>query len=63
MAGKKDELAEKYFRRAHTADKTNKDAERHLLILERRKQQAAEAESASNRKIFGIAISSNKQKP
>jgi hypothetical protein len=63
MAEKKDELAEKYFRRAHAADKTNKDAERHLLILERRKQQAAEAETSSNRKIFGIAISSNKQKP
>jgi hypothetical protein len=63
MAAKKDELAEKYFRRAHTADKTNKDAERHLLILERRKQQAAEAETSGNRKIFGIAISSNKQKP
>ena len=58
LALKKDELAEKYFRRAHTADKSNKDAERHLLIMERRKQQAAEAEAAGNRKIFGITIAS-----
>jgi len=56
LAAKKDELAEKYFRRAQTADKTNKDAERHVLILERRKQQAIEAESTNNRKIFGITI-------
>jgi tetratricopeptide (TPR) repeat protein len=56
LAAKKDELAEKYFRRALTADKTNKDAERYVLILERRKQQAAEAETTSNRKIFGISI-------
>jgi hypothetical protein len=61
LAAKKDDLAEKYFRRAHTADKTNKDAERHLVILERRKQQAAEAENGSNRKIFGINIPSNKK--
>jgi tetratricopeptide (TPR) repeat protein len=58
MADKKDELAEKYFRRAHSANKNNKDAERHLLILERRKQLAAEAESTGNRKIFGITIAS-----
>jgi hypothetical protein len=62
LAAKKDDLAEKYFRRAHTAEKGNKDAERHLLILERRKQIAAEAESAGNRKIFGISIA-GKPKP
>ena len=58
LALKKDDLAEKYFRRAHAADKNNKDAERHLLIIERRKQLAAEAEAAANRKIFGITIAS-----
>jgi tetratricopeptide (TPR) repeat protein len=62
LAAKKDDLAEKYFRRAHAAEKGNKDAERHLLILERRKQLAAEAESAGNRKIFGISIA-GKPKP
>lgn len=62
LNAKKDELAEKYFRRAHAADKTNKDAERHLLILERRKQNAAEAEAAANRKIFGITIANPKPK-
>jgi tetratricopeptide (TPR) repeat protein len=56
LAAKKDELAEKYFRRAHAADKTNTDAERHLLIMERRKQLAAGADAAANRKIFGISI-------
>lgn len=61
LNAKKDELAEKYFRRAHAADRSNKDAERHLLILERRKQLAAEAEAAANRKIFGISIA-NKPK-
>jgi tetratricopeptide (TPR) repeat protein len=62
LAAKKDDLAEKYFRRAHTAEKGNKDAERHLLILERRKQLAADADSAANRKIFGISIA-GKPKP
>jgi hypothetical protein len=63
LNAKKDDLAEKYFRRAHAADRTNKDAERHLLILERRKQSAAEADAAANRKIFGIAITGGKPKP
>lgn len=62
LHAKKDELAEKYFRRAHAADRNNRDAERHVLILERRKQVAAEAEANANRKIFGITIN-NKPKP
>ncbi len=58
MTEKKDDLAEKLFRKAHTIDKTNKDAERHVLILERRKTLAAQADAQSNRKIFGITIAS-----
>jgi tetratricopeptide (TPR) repeat protein len=60
LAAKKDDLAEKYFRRAHAADRGHKDAERHLLILERRKQQAADGDAAGTRKIFGIQISQPK---
>lgn len=63
FSAKRDDLAEKYFKRAHAADRTNKDAERHLLILERRKQQTAEQAAAANRKIFGIQISNAKPKP
>lgn len=59
---KKDDLAEKFFKKAHGADRTNKDAERHVLILERRKQVAAEAENTANRKLFGIQISNTKPK-
>jgi hypothetical protein len=62
LSAKKDDLAEKYFRRAHAADRGHKDAERHLLILERRKQQASEADAAGGRKIFGIAITAAKPK-
>jgi hypothetical protein len=58
---KRDEIAEKYFKRAHAADRSNKDAERHLLILERRKQ-GADA-SSNNRKLFGIQLPSSKPKP
>lgn len=58
---KKDDAAEKFFRKAFTRDKTMKDAERHLLILERRKQIHAQEQAASNRKIFGITISSTKK--
>jgi tetratricopeptide (TPR) repeat protein len=60
LHAKKDDLAEKYFRRAHAADRSNRDAERHVLILERRKQVAAEAEANANRKIFGITINKPK---
>ena len=63
FSAKRDDMAEKYFKRAHAADKTNKDAERHVLILERRKQQNAEQAAAANRKIFGIQISNAKPKP
>jgi tetratricopeptide (TPR) repeat protein len=56
LADKKDEQAEKYFRKAHQLDKTNKDAERHIVILERRKQHANESESGSQRKFLGISI-------
>ncbi|HET8934347.1 MAG TPA: hypothetical protein VFN67_12945, partial [Polyangiales bacterium] len=59
---KRDDLAEKFFKRAHAADKGNKDAERHLLILERRKQAAAEGSNA-NRKLFGIQLPNSKPKP
>jgi uncharacterized protein HemY len=58
---KKDEVAEKFFRRAFSKDKTNKDAERHVLILERRKHLNAQADAANNRKIFGIKISGGKK--
>jgi len=60
FSAKRDDLAEKFFKRAHAADPSNKDAERHLLILERRRQLAAEAEAANNRKLFGIPISKPK---
>jgi hypothetical protein len=58
---KRDDLAEKFFKRAHAADRSNKDAERHLMILERRKQSAADGSNA-NRKLFGIQLP-NKPKP
>jgi tetratricopeptide (TPR) repeat protein len=56
LAEKKDDQAEKYFRKAHALDKTNKDAERHIVILERRKQHANEADTGNQRKLFGISI-------
>jgi hypothetical protein len=60
LADKKDDQAEKYFRKAYSIDKTNKDAERHVVILERRKHQAAEGEAAGQRKIFGISLNKPK---
>jgi hypothetical protein len=60
---KRDDLAEKFFKRAYAADRTNKDAERHLLILERRKQTAADGGSGANRKLFGIQLPNSKPKP
>ena len=59
---KRDDLAERFFKRAHAADRSNKDAERHLMILERRKQSAAEGGNNANRKLFGIQLP-NKPKP
>ncbi|HKP60357.1 MAG TPA: hypothetical protein VJV78_26710, partial [Polyangiales bacterium] len=61
LADKKDEQAEKYFRKAHQLDKNNKDAERHVVILERRKQQGAEGDPAGQRKIFGISFNKPKE--
>lgn len=59
---KRDDLAERFFKRAHAADRTNKDAERHLLILERRKHSGAEGGAGAQRKLFGIQLP-NKPKP
>jgi tetratricopeptide (TPR) repeat protein len=56
LADKKDDQAEKYFRKAHSLDKTNKDAERHIVILERRKQHANEVDTGSQRKFLGITL-------
>jgi tetratricopeptide (TPR) repeat protein len=56
LADKKDDQAEKYFRKAHSLDKGNKDAERHIVILERRKQHANEADTGSQRKFLGISL-------
>lgn len=39
----KEETAERHFKKAVTIDKTNKDAERHLRILERRREAAQQA--------------------
>lgn len=55
---KKDEAAEKFFRKAVDLDKNNKDAERYLRIIELRRKTAA-TEQRSN-KIFGIEIGSKK---
>jgi tetratricopeptide (TPR) repeat protein len=60
---KRDDLAEKFFKRAHAADKSNKDAERHLVILERRKQAGPDGGSNANRKLFGIQLPNSKPKP
>jgi tetratricopeptide (TPR) repeat protein len=56
LADKKDDQAEKYFRKAHALDKTNTDAERHIVILERRKQHASEADAGGQRKFLGITL-------
>jgi hypothetical protein len=56
FVAKKDDVAEKFFRKAFARDKTMKDAERHILILERRKQVLANAEAQNNVKLFGITI-------
>ena len=56
LHNKRDDLAERFFKRAHAADRSNKDAERHLMILERRKHSAAEGGAGANRKLFGIQL-------
>jgi hypothetical protein len=61
LAEKKDDQAEKYFRKAHHLDKTNKDAERHIVILERRKQHAQEGDTGNQRKLFGITLGKPKE--
>ena len=58
LADKKEDQAEKYFRKATEIDKGNKDAERHLRILELKKKTAAQEKAAG--KIFGIEISRKK---
>jgi hypothetical protein len=55
---KKEEAAEKFFRKAVELNKHNKDAERHLRVLELRRKTAAGQEKSS--KIFGIEIKSKK---
>jgi Tfp pilus assembly protein PilF len=62
FSAKRDDLAEKFFRKALATDRNNKDAERHVLILERRKQLHADADAAANRKLFGIQLSNSKPK-
>ena len=54
LAEKKDDSAEKFFRKAIEFNKNNKDAERHLRIIELRRKTAASEHRAG--KIFGIEI-------
>jgi tetratricopeptide (TPR) repeat protein len=54
LAEKRDDLAEKFFRKAIELNKNNKDAERHLRIIELRRKTAASEQRAN--KIFGIEI-------
>src|SRR5262249_41586612 len=58
LADKKDDAAEKFFRKAVEFDKHNKDAERHLRIIELRRK-TAEGEK-NNNKLFGIEIKPKK---
>jgi hypothetical protein len=60
LHAKKDEQAEKFFRKAASLDKNNKDAERHLLILERRREHAAKASKGN--KMFGIELTLTRKK-
>jgi len=57
LAEKKDDAAEKLFKKALELDKHNKDAERHLRIIELRRKSAKEQ---ANNKIFGIEIGKKK---
>jgi len=57
LVEKKDDAAEKFFRKAVELDKNNKDAERHLRIIELRRKSAAEERG---NKIFGIELGKKK---
>jgi tetratricopeptide (TPR) repeat protein len=57
LVEKKDDAAEKFFRKAVELDKNNKDAERHLRIIELRRKSASEDRG---NKIFGIEIGKKK---
>ena len=57
LAEKKDDAAEKLFRKALEMDKHNKDAERHLRIIELRRKSA---QTQASNKIFGIDIGKKK---
>jgi hypothetical protein len=59
LVDKKEEAAEKCFSKALELDKENKDAERHLRILELRRK-AAESDKANN-KFFGIEVGRKSQ--
>jgi tetratricopeptide (TPR) repeat protein len=58
LVDKKDDTAEKCFRKAVEFDKHNKDAERHLRIIELRRKSAADQEKSG--KFFGIEIKPKK---
>jgi hypothetical protein len=58
LAEKKEDNAEKFFRKAKELDKNNKDAERHIRLLELRKKSSAS--DTANNKIFGIDIGGKK---
>ena len=58
LVEKKDDAAEKFFRKAVELDKHNKDAERHLRIIELRRKSATEG---NPNKIFGIEIGGKKK--
>jgi hypothetical protein len=57
LVEKKDDAAEKLFRKALELDKHNKDAERHLRIIELRRKSA---QTQANNKIFGIELGKKK---
>ena len=58
LGEKKEESADKFFRKALELDKNNRDAERHVRLLELRKKSSAS--DASTNKIFGIEIGGKK---
>jgi tetratricopeptide (TPR) repeat protein len=57
LGDKKDEQAERFFAKAVELDKNNKDAERHLRLIELRRKKAA---VDKGNKIFGIEIGTKK---
>ena len=59
LVDKKDEAAERFFRKAKELDRNNRDAERHVRLLELRKRGSAS--DASGQKIFGIEIGGPKK--